>query len=265
MGGSLGVPSRLRPSVDTRGSGRSISLEEHQDAFVPRGASERLRGVELRKTRVLVAGPHEITRQGVCAVLDANPAVEIVAEVKAVDDISLVASREDAEIVILDVDIPGCDCTRVVGGIKEQTPDVQVLILGEDGDPNAAFQALRSGASGFISKSAGAGEIAAAIDAVSNGGIYLDRRAASAMVSVIERRTQDQGRKFRVKDLTSRETEIARLLVEGLTARRIASLLGISDRTVTSHISNLYRRLGVNNRVDAVKELMRRGLASPPR
>jgi DNA-binding NarL/FixJ family response regulator len=189
--------------------------------------------------------------------------VDVVSEASSMGELVALSSETGPDIVIVGFDPAEYG---VIRRFRRDPSPPRVLVLSPSSAEQDVVRALTAGASAYLSKSADADEFAAAVETLRAGGTYLDKTAAVAVQSALER---GAGAKkpisTRLGDLTNREMEIARLLCQGLTARTIASRLGISDRTVNTHVGSLYRRLGVNNRVDAVRELLGRGVAAPPR
>ena len=214
------------------------------------------------RSRVVIADLHAVTRHGMRALCDLCGTVEVVAEASSTGDLVRAATACEADLVVLGFDPPD---HVVIARLLQEAPETRVLVMSPSNDEQDITRAFSAGAAGYVSKSVTPGEFRAAIETVKAGGTYLDGPAADALRFALGRTASRRPKRADIGDLTEREMEIARLMSEGLTARRIGSRLGISDRTVSTHIGSLYRRLGVNNRVDAVRELMRRGIASTPR
>jgi len=141
-----------------------------------------------------------------------------------------------------------------------------VVVLTVHEDQETIFEAIKAGASGYLPKSATLDDIRSAVKAVAAGGSFLDPVQARKLLHQFNRYADETKAAADIYYLlTGREREILALLAEGLTSRQIASQLVISERTVNTHIGNIYRKLHVNNRVDAVREAMRIRLVEPPR
>ena len=215
------------------------------------------------RSRVVIADVHSVTRHGMRALLAMCDNVDVVGEASSVSETVSAVLEHTADLVVAGLE-PSDHV--VIKKIRQEAPFTKVLVLSPSTDEESVTRALQAGAAGFLSKSADPGEFRAAVDTVRAGGTYLDATAGAVVRGAFERRGSASRRARGAQgDLTDREVEVARLVAEGLTARRIASKLGISDRTVNTHIGSLYRRLGVTNRIDAVRELMRLGIAPPPR
>jgi DNA-binding NarL/FixJ family response regulator len=151
----------------------------------------------------------------------------------------------------------GVEATRVV---RERHPETQVVVLTTYADDESVFAALKAGARGFLTKSAGADEIAEAITRVRAGEAQLDpsvqRRLLDSMTSPKEIRARPAG-------LTAREADVLRLIASGLSNAEIAGRLFISETTVKTHINNLFAKTGLRDRAQAVTYAFQRGLIRP--
>ncbi|MGH2708088.1 MAG: helix-turn-helix domain-containing protein, partial [Actinomycetota bacterium] len=138
------------------------------------------------------------------------------------------------------------------------------MIFVTSGEKSAVLaQATQWGAAGFLKRSAPAETIGHAVKAVRAGVFFLDPERARGMVEELDALRGVAGRDAG-DILTPREREVLELLSDGLSARQVARRLGLSERTINTHVANLYRKLGVSNRVQAVREAIRLGLVVPP-
>lgn len=212
--------------------------------------------------RVVIADCQPVSRRGVASYLEGFEDVEVVGQVSSGDDAVRVAVEEEADVVVMDVEMPEVDGIEATRRIKDKRPDAAVIIFTMHEDCETIIQAIEAGASGFISKSADLSELRNAMDSVRPEGVVLAPKVASQVVAALARGGMRlaAGSRAGRESLTVRERQVATLLTGGLTARAISSRLGISERTVNTHIGSLYRRLRVNNRVDAVREILQLGL-----
>ncbi len=228
-------------------------------------SAKRSKG-QLGAWRVLIADDHAVTRSGIRLMAEMVDGFEVVGEAATGTEAIRLCGELHPDLVLMDLQMPemhGIECTRRV---KEQFPDIQVLILTVHEDEEAVFEAIRAGASGYLSKTASVSDVRTALDAVRSGGTYLTPSIAGIAIRSLSKRVNEAHKASRASDLTTqREREVLGLLAKGLSARAIASRLGISERTVNTHIGHAYRKLGVNNRVDAILAAMRLGLVETPR
>jgi len=213
------------------------------------------------KTRILLADDHAVVRRGLRLVLDAEPDLEVVAEVgdgaQAVD----VASRQEVDLAILDVTMPRMTGLQAARILTSRKPGMRILILSMHENEQFFFEALKAGASGYILKSVVDRDLVEACRAAMRGEPFIYPAAARALVKEhLDRARQGE----RVKDLlTPRESEIVKLIGEGNTSREIAATLVISEKTVERHRANILEKLGMRDRVDITRYAIRRGLVEP--
>ena len=165
------------------------------------------------------------------------------------------------DVVLIDVIMPNKDGIEATREIKDAFPNVGVVVLSGHDDQQFVFDALKAGASGYLLKTAELDEVVATVRSVAAGEGRLDPVLASKVLSEFQ-----SYQKAEVADvyqpLTPREREILQLMSEGLPNKTIANRLSISERTVTTHVANIYSKLHVNNRVSAIQEAMRRRILS---
>jgi len=210
-------------------------------------------------TRILLADDHALVRHGLRLVLDAEADLQVVAE--AGDGAEAVAAglAADVDLAVLDVTMPRLTGIQAARQLAEQRPDLRILILSMHDNEQFFFEALRAGASGYVLKSAAHEDLVAACRAAMRGEPFLYPRGVAALV-----RDYLQG-VIRVPEdpLTPRETEVVKLIAEGLTSREIGEVLHIADKTVERHRSNVLEKLGLRDRVALTRYAIRRGLVEP--
>jgi DNA-binding NarL/FixJ family response regulator len=195
-------------------------------------------------TRVLVVDDHSVTRHGVVLLCTAAEGVEVIGEAADGNEAIERVGELLPDVVLMDVDMPRRDGISATKQIRQDHPNVGVVVLTVHEDQETIFEAIKAGASGYLPKSATLDDIRSAVKAVAAGGSFLDPVQARKLLHQFNRYADE---------------------TKGLTSRQIASQLVISERTVNTHIGNIYRKLHVNNRVDAVREAMRIRLVEPPR
>ncbi len=211
------------------------------------------------RLRVVLVDDHEVVRAGVRAILDGEEGLEVVGEAGTADEALAIVAREAPDAVLMDIALPdasGIDLTR---RIRSTYPHTQVVILTFHEGEEYFTQALRAGAAGYVVKGSPAADIKRALEAVAAGETYLSPRLASGLVTKF---LDGQG-EVALAGLTSREREVADLLVEGLSNQEIALKLDISVTTVQTHRSHIMEKLGVRNYGEFVRFAIRNGLISP--
>jgi DNA-binding NarL/FixJ family response regulator len=207
--------------------------------------------------RVLIADDHGIVRSGLRLLLERQPDIEVVAEAADGAEARELAVRERPDLAILDVKMPKLTGLQATREIKQQAPEVSVLILSMHDDERYLFEALKAGASGYVLKAQADTDLLAAIRAVERGEPFLTPEAQRTLIKdVLERGSSGE-------ELTPREEEIVKLVAEAHTTKQIAELLHLSEKTVENHRANAMRKLGMRDRVELVRYAIRRGLIEP--
>ncbi len=216
---------------------------------------DRCESPDVEPIRVLIVDDHEIFRAGLRLLLDVQPDITVVGDVGSAEDAVATALTEQPDVVVMDLNMPvrsGVEATREIVGTS---PHIGVLILTQHEDDDSLFEALRAGARGYLLKSDPSKEI---IDAVRLGG------GPSVFSKGVAQRILDQFQPGRavpiLPELTEREREILRLIAEGENNAAIARALFLSPKTVRNHISNIFQKLSVTDRAQAIVRARRAGL-----
>jgi DNA-binding NarL/FixJ family response regulator len=210
--------------------------------------------------RVLIADDQTLFRSGLARLLDEDPRVEIVGQ--AVDGADAVrqAIKLKPDVVLMDLKMPNVDGVEATRQIRAQLPDMKILILTTFDADNHVLQALEAGVSGYVLKDSVAEAIVTSIQAVVSG----ERVMAGAVANrVLDMLTGAATPKEFYDGLTTREVEILKLLATGLANKQIAFRLKISEKTVRNHVSNMYQKLNIYDRSQAVLYAVRKGLVEP--
>ena len=216
----------------------------------------------MSPTRVVLADDHNLVRAGVRKILEGHRGFEVVGEVgDGAAALALLEARDDVDVLVLDLTMPGMDGFEVLERAKRIRPETRVLVLSMHAGSEHVARAVREGADGYLLKDSAVQELVAAIDAVMAGRSYysptvqeqLSRlvRAGSALA-----RPLDQ--------LTDRERDILKLVARGFSTKEIASRLDISPRTVDTHRANLMRKLGLKSVALLTQFALREGLLDGP-
>jgi DNA-binding NarL/FixJ family response regulator len=208
--------------------------------------------------KVLIADDHGIVRSGLRLLLDREPDIEVVAEASDGVEARDLAIRERPDLAILDVRMPKLTGLQATREIREQAPDVAVLILSMHDDERYLFQALQAGASGYVLKRQADEDLLDAVRAVDRGEPFLTPDAQRALIRDVLERGSDQA-----DELSPREQEVVKLVAEAHTNREIAEVLHLAEKTVESHRANAMKKLGMRDRVELVRYAIRRGLIEP--
>lgn len=214
------------------------------------------------KTRILLADDHAVVRKGLKMVLDAEPDLEVVAEAADGSEALEQALADDIDLAILDITMPRLTGIQASRELTKRRPGLRVLILSMHDNERYFFEALRAGASGYVLKAAADRDLVEACRATMRGEPFLYPEAVTALIrDHLERAAEGGG--HTEDPLSPRESEVIKLIAEGHTSREIAELLGISEKTVERHRSNILDKLGLRDRVDMTRYAIRRGLVEP--
>jgi DNA-binding NarL/FixJ family response regulator len=216
--------------------------------------------------RVLIADDQTVVREGLATLLAAMEGVEVVGSARDGEEAVSLAALRRPDVVLMDLRMPRCDGVEATRRLTAEQPEVRVVVLTTYADDASVFAALQAGARGYLTKDAGAGEIAQAIRTVHAGEALLDPsvqrrlleslRAPAATVAPEPPGPLPDG-------LTQREAEVLALISGGLSNQEIAARLHVSETTVKTHINNLFSKTGVRDRAQAVRYAYGHGLAEP--
>jgi DNA-binding NarL/FixJ family response regulator len=203
--------------------------------------------------RVAVADDHGVVRDGLAGVIGAQPDMELVGA--AADGAQAVAICRSAapDVVLMDLEMPILDGIEATRAILEEAPGTAVLVLTSFSDRRRITGALDAGAVGYLLKDASAEEVLRGIRTAALGGSPLDPRAARSLLEATSAPDPLAG-------ISPREREVLALLVDGMPNKLIARRLEISEKTVKSHLTSIFRQLGVTDRVQAILWVERQGL-----
>jgi two-component system response regulator DegU len=217
---------------------------------------------------VVIVDDHPIVRAGMRAVLASADDIQVVAYGKTGDEALRLVDEYAPDVLVLDINLPdksGIDVTRE---LRSQNSPTAILILTAHDEPQLIFELLENGAIGYVLKDEALEALASAIRAAASGNSWLSPTIASQVVqrALSQAPQVDQKPSLPVaeENLTGRELEILSLLAEGLDNGAIAEKLIVTKRTVQNHISNLYGKLGVTSRTEAMLYAIQHGLAHIP-
>jgi DNA-binding NarL/FixJ family response regulator len=237
-------------------------------AEVPGGAGGRAGGGPARplrpdlgtRARVVIADDHAIVRRGLRMLLDAETDLRVVAEAEDGAEAVEEVVRTKADLAILDVSMPRMTGLQAAREIGRRSPETRTLILSMYDNEQFLFEALKSGASGYVLKSGADRDVVDAARAALRGQSFLYAGAVTALVRDFLERGGDRDS---FDPLTLRESEVLKLIAEAHSSREIAEMLFISLKTVERHRANILEKLGMRDRVELTRYAIRRGLIEP--
>ncbi len=225
----------------------------------------------MRKTRILITDDHDVVRSGLKALLRSSSEFAVVGE--AADGEEAVRRVDELlpDVVMMDISMPRLDGIGATRLIKQQHPDVRVIVLTVYEEEEYVYQILQAGASGYVLKNAGKKEIFDAIKAVCAGERFFSPGVSQLIVDGFLKRAEEQKKTEKTAEtagtqLTRRETEVLRYIAMGYTNRQIAETLFLSFRTVNTHRANLMQKLDIHDTAGLVRYAMTLGLlpSDPP-
>ena len=215
--------------------------------------------------RVLVVDDHPVYRGGLVTMLKARPGnIDVVGEAEDGAAALRMVGETGPDVVLMDIKMAGMDGIEATRQIKQQFPGVKVLALSAYDSDDYVLEMLKVGASGYMLKDADHTVIMSGIAAVHEGNGRIHPRLAARVFEAFAELSGSGARRNgdRYDGLTDREIEVLRLLASGETNRQIANRLWISERTVDNHVQNIYRKINVNDRAQAILYAVRKGLVS---
>jgi two-component system response regulator NreC len=218
----------------------------------------------MDKIRILLADDHPLIRSGIVTLLQSYKDFEIVGEAQDGEEAVEKTKVLKPDVLIIDLSMPKLSGIEATGIITKKHPDVKVLVLTMHENEEYVYQILKSGAGGYVLKSAGKEELSAAIRAVAKGEKFFSPRVSEIMAESYVRRKEggETSSKVEVIPLTRREKEILRLVVTGLTNQQIADQLCISPRTVDTHRTNIMQKLDIHDVANLVRYAIEHGMTS---
>ncbi len=264
--------SGIEPAADPRRRRQRLRAERH--ARASRNARRRRHGgphrvglsrraraavVSGEAIRVVIADDQRVVREGLETLLDLLEGLDVVGVAGDGEAAVALALEADADVVLMDLRMPRVDGVEATRLLREQRPSVRVLVLTTYAEDDVLFPALRAGARGYLTKDAGAEEIAAAIHAVHRGETHLDPAVQARLVAAVVDGPQAAGPP--PDELTPREAEVLTLIARGLSNAEIAEQLVVSAATVKTHINRIFMKIGARDRAQAVRYAFQHGLA----
>ncbi len=195
---------------------------------------------------VLIADDHPVVRQGISVLLSVHDDMVVVGEATNGQEALELAGQLRPDVLLLDLKLPGLDGVAVLGQLAERSARTRALVLTSGADQAQVTLAIRAGAAGFLYKDIDPDALVRAIRSVHDGHMLLAREAA-ALLSTGQPGQAGRG----IDSLTSREREVLALLADGRSNREIARSLGVSEKTVKTHVSSVLAKLGVADRTQA--------------
>ena len=209
--------------------------------------------------RVLLVDDHSVVREGLRTFLELQDGLEVVGEAEDGEQAMAQAERLRPDVILMDLVMPKLDGVGAMQQLRQRLPASRVIVLTSFADDEKLLPAIRAGAAGYLLKNVQPKELARAVRAAHDGEVLLDPGVAARLVEAIAQPPGEEPR----DELTPREREVLELIGRGLSNKRIALELGVSEKTVKTHVGHLLAKLGVTDRTQAALHALRSGLLSP--
>jgi len=195
-------------------------------------------------TRIVLADDHKIVRDGLKRILAATTDLEVVAEAADGDALLQLVRKEDYDVAVVDMSMPGLSGIALIKRLKDEKPKLRILVLSMHGETQYAARVLKAGASGYLNKDSAADALVGALRKIAAGGVHIGEAAAASLVAA-ERSPHDA--------LSDREFEVLRLLVDGLGPTEIGERLHLSVKTVSTHKTRILEKLNLGSTAELVR------------
>ena len=213
--------------------------------------------------RVLVVDDHAVVREGLRTFLELQDGIEVVGEAGDGEEGVREAQRLRPDVILMDLTMPGQDGVWAMQRLRDMVPAARIVVLTSNADDSRLLAAIRAGAAGYLLKNVQPQELARAVRAAHAGGALLDPDVAARLVDAIAQAPTPPPTAGPADQLTPRERQVLELIGEGGSNKVIARALGVSEKTVKTHVGHILAKLGVNDRTQAALFAARAGLLRP--
>jgi len=203
--------------------------------------------------RVLLADDHGLVREGLRAILAKGADIEVAAEAANGDEVLALARKEEFDVALLDLSMPGLSGIALIKRLKIERPKLRILVLSMHGEAQYAARALKAGASGYLTKDSAASQLLGAIRKIAAGGVQISEAAAAQLIGT----AQDESPHEKLSD---REYEVLRRIVAGGTVTDIADALNLSVKTISTHKARILEKLDLAGTAELVRYAIEHGL-----
>lgn len=213
----------------------------------------------MNRIKVILADDHVLVREGTRSLLEQEPEIEVVGEASDGEEAVRLVTRLHPHVLLMDIAMPKVNGIEATRQIKERYPATAILILTAYDDDQYILALLEAGAAGYLMKNIRGSDLVNAIRAVHAGEAVLSPTIARKVLNRFVPTGQKSGGTVKSEELSEREMEILRLAATGMTNQEIANRLFLSRRTVQAHLANIFRKMDVGSRTEAVLQALRKG------
>jgi len=206
--------------------------------------------------RVVIADDHTLVREGLKQLLRAAGGIDVIGEARDGHDVLKVVRESDFDVLLLDISMPGRSGMELIKQVKSEKPRLRILVLSMHQEHQYAVRAIKSGASGYLTKDSASALLVSAIEKVAAGGAFISAEVAEQLA--LGAMPQSEGLPHTV--LSDREYQVFRMLVSGQAVTAIAAVLNLSVKTVSTHKARLMEKMGIDNQAELVRYAIRHRL-----
>lgn len=199
--------------------------------------------------KIIIVDDHELIREGLKKVTAKESDIEVIGEASNSDELFELLDKHEVEIIVLDISMPGRSGIDIITDIKMQAPNTKILMLSMHPEDRFAVQALKAGASGYITKNNASKSLVAALRRICDGRKYISSTLAEQLATELEMNYE----KPLHKSLSTREFEVMRLIAQGKAVRDIAEVLSISANTVSSYRSRIMEKMRMKTNAEIIR------------
>ena len=206
--------------------------------------------------RVVIADDHTLVREGLKQLLRAAGGIDVIGEARDGHDVLKVVRESDFDVLLLDMSMPGKSGMELIKQVKSEKPRLRILVLSMHQEHQYAVRAIKSGASGYLTKDSASALLVSAIEKVAGGGAFISAEVAEQLA--LGAMPQSEGLPHTA--LSDREYQVFRMLVSGQAVTAIAAVLNLSVKTVSTHKARLMEKMGIDNQAELVRYAIRHRL-----
>ncbi|MBN1289242.1 MAG: response regulator transcription factor [Actinobacteria bacterium] len=211
----------------------------------------------MKKVKTMIVDDHKIVRDGLKAVFEQGSPIDVIAEAETAEEALEMLTKVKPDVILMDISLPGMNGLKATQQIREKYPKMTVLILTMLDQEGYVYEAVKSGAMGYMLKSSSTDDLIDAIVTVNDGKAVLHPEATAQLLKEFVSLSRNQTREYGLSD---REMEVLQLLADGNTNKEIAKELWISEQTVKTHVAHIFDKLGTKDRTETVAHALRSGL-----
>ena len=218
----------------------------------------------MEPIRVLLADDHTLFRKGLDTLLKQIEGIEVIGEAANGEEAMSQAQELVPDVILMDIKMPIINGIEATKRILQENPHIGIILVTMFDDPESVFSGMRAGARGYVLKEAEPEQLQWAIEAANRGEVILCPVIAKKLLEQFGREPEGQPAGLSYEALTQRELEVLQRAADGLSNKEIADKLVISEKTAKNHIANIFSKLQVNDRTQAILYALRKGLVTMP-